>query len=269
MNQNAKAALDLRLAKGEISIEEYQRILEVLRGSPLVQTLEPKNAVREVAPVALSPSRSDYAITTRAERLEGIGGWLLFACISIAIISPILNLFYSLASFGLFKSSDHPLHFLAGVVNLALAIAALVAGIRLWGRRPGAVGFVRQLLWIVLSWRAAVLFVQFAADASPEAFVPLVMMLIATAVPGLCWLLYFYRSLRVRNTFPESFPTGATEAAAPIAQKAAPSGSGAKRSAGVATAEPITATALGVDFDPETKKKVEAMQAALRPKPLF
>ncbi|MCM2315177.1 MAG: DUF2569 domain-containing protein [Thermoanaerobaculia bacterium] len=76
--------------------------------------------------------------------LIGVRGWLLFLCILLTIVSPLLGL----GSIAVVASSPGNL----GVILLfAIVVGAevalnLVAGLRLWQRRPGAVRFAKRVL---------------------------------------------------------------------------------------------------------------------------
>jgi Protein of unknown function (DUF2569) len=125
----------------------------------------------------------------RQPGLKGVGGWLLFFCISLTFLAPLLM-------FARVWGSGFELE---GMVDLALTAFGVLVGIMVWNVNPRAF----LLLWIYFGLTALLLVLGIAGsfvsteEQDPREMVQLVRALISTVI----WFLYFKKSDRVQATF--------------------------------------------------------------------
>ncbi|HEY7406349.1 MAG TPA: DUF2569 family protein [Candidatus Angelobacter sp.] len=125
----------------------------------------------------------------RRPDLKGVGGWLLFFCVSLTVLVPLVLAFRVWAS-GLGWE---------GIFDLALAAYGVLVGIMVWNVHPRA--FV--LLWIYFGVTVFLLVLDIASSFFlPEEQDPGEMMqLFRALVSTIGWFLYFKKSDRVQATF--------------------------------------------------------------------
>ena len=138
---------------------------------------------------ALEPSSTAPVLPIRKD-LQGVGGWLLFFCISLVLLGPLAILAETTSS-----SIDT-----AGIVlDIARASFGVVVAIFIWRVRP----LVFPLLWIyfgIVALIAVLGIIGFALtvdQSEPRDLVVPVRSLIYVVI----WVLYFRSSQRVRATF--------------------------------------------------------------------
>ncbi|HET9365428.1 MAG TPA: DUF2569 family protein [Candidatus Angelobacter sp.] len=125
----------------------------------------------------------------RRPDLKGVGGWLLFFCISLTLFAPVLMLVRVWS--GGFE--------LEGMIDLALTAFGVLVGIMVWNVHPRA--FV--LLWVYFGLMALLLVLGIAGSfvASEEQNPNEIMQLFRALISIIIWFLYFKKSDRVQATF--------------------------------------------------------------------
>ncbi|BCU77808.1 DUF2569 family protein [Luteolibacter sp. LG18] len=144
----------------------------------------------------------------------GIGGWLLFYCVSLTILTPLMVL-KGLADSLATLTSDTPPALRAGILIesagfLALVIAGIVVGVMLWTRKPRAVRIVRKFLVFrvvaTLALEATTILIM-CSSLAPEVATTVTIaggtMVFRELIHFAIWFSYFKKSRRVANTFPE------------------------------------------------------------------
>lgn len=150
-----------------------------------------------------------------AEPPRGIGGWLLFLCISLTILSPIRLVadFYSvrreLAPHIAIEPAYRTLIFGCGVLNFSVAAGLFVAGFMLWGRHPRAVRAAKIALLYYVCSLGPMSILPYLSGV-PGEIAKVWSLTILKAIPlavvyPLIWFLYLSYSKRVRATFPAEF----------------------------------------------------------------
>jgi formylglycine-generating enzyme required for sulfatase activity len=167
-----------------------------------------KGAGPVLTPDNVPPNLAQSRTESEAERIRrehpnlvGIGGWLLWFCIVITIISPAVVVIGAIA-----KPS------LSSLLDLGLAVYGIFAGVKLWKIDPKALTYTKVFLWIQFGLGVLFSLTQImvavtepAHPGSPD-----------TAggrmfVGSIIWLLYFAKSKRVKATFGHSI-SGVSEA---------------------------------------------------------
>jgi hypothetical protein len=151
----------------------------------------PGPAAAAVAPGQLRWPDDPAAITPPARRpdLKGVGGWLLFFCIALTFLAPLVMVV------SVWGSGFE----LEGMIDLALAGFGVVVGIMVWKVHPRAF----LLLWIYFGSTALLLVLGIAGsfisseEQDPKETIQLFRALISTII----WFLYFKKSDRVQATF--------------------------------------------------------------------
>jgi Protein of unknown function (DUF2569) len=125
----------------------------------------------------------------RRPDLKGVGGWLLFFCISLTVLAPLL-MFIRVWGSGFELES---------IVDLVLAAFGVLVGIMIWNVSARAF----MLLWIYFGMTAALLVLGIVgAFLAPEGQNPKVtIQLVRALISTIIWFLYFKKSDRVQATF--------------------------------------------------------------------
>ena len=149
-----------------------------------------------------------------ARQLKGVGGWLLFICISGTILAPAASVFYVSAllthvvenwdgfQFGV------SLRLLGGIANLGSAAYSAYVGAALWTIKPDAVRTAKVFLIVVLICTSIM---DLAALALGESILywweptptvgTTVLHLVGNAISFAVWFSYFSTSKRVKATY--------------------------------------------------------------------
>jgi hypothetical protein len=195
-------------------------------GQPTWQTVKAVLGLAEPPP-SPSPPPSAAAQLTSEDRLRekmrkkttlsGVGGWLMFFCVSLIILSPLYSMSrltsaYEKAQPALerFPTLKAAVQFeTAGVV--ALLIYGIIVGCIIFSGSPSGRRIARQFLLIRLFGFIGIEAVAFwmISQVSPAALSAgaenAVTGIAREFIPFIIWWLYFKRSKRVRNTYgPES-----------------------------------------------------------------
>ncbi len=142
---------------------------------------------------------------------ESVGGWMLFLCISMAVIRPVagsLQIYLEAAAFTWAQASFLGRVLFASAVGLELSVItfALVAGISLWRLHPRGVALARAFLLVQFLIPgffliALTIFVTILGGDSAALLTIMVPALARSFVFGLIWWLYLSRSQRVKRTY--------------------------------------------------------------------
>jgi hypothetical protein len=194
------------LQKGECSLNDLAFQKGMAEWRPL-GTVIPPNGPMETFILPEGPQ----AYTSPEDRYKGVGGWLLFLCLSLTIFSPLFTI-YNLA-FGYNQASPHfeavpgllPLFALDGLFSIALMIFSVFAGVYLWTGMPNAVAFAKNFLKAFLAYAFLALLFPFitglpapvAAAVFGAAFFQLIRSIVFFAI----WNSYLNKSRRVKATY--------------------------------------------------------------------
>jgi hypothetical protein len=157
--------------------------------------------------------RGGEAGTERPD-LVGVGGWLLFFCVSLTILAPIVMLISVAVTIAQWPTSNvlsrYPGLGLALALEIigsfCLTIFAVIAGCRLWQVRPGAVALAKQYLVAQLILTITLPFIEavmagLPADANAAMAIESVKGFAGSLIAFLIWFNYLNKSVRVRVTF--------------------------------------------------------------------
>jgi heme/copper-type cytochrome/quinol oxidase subunit 4 len=157
-----------------------------LQPPPAFQAVGPAQAGIQLAPAVIDGP-------------QGVGGWLLFFCIVLTVISPLLVTGQVLA--GLSRT-----RFNGGyLIDVVRVVYGIVVGISLWMRRSGAINLLRIYFGILIV-TVVVVALSFIQASLRIGWTPA--LLSSRFTPGLqlvgytiLWFAYFRKSQRVRNTY--------------------------------------------------------------------
>ncbi|MBT8379117.1 MAG: DUF2569 family protein [Ignavibacteria bacterium] len=152
----------------------------------------------------------------KTDQLIGVHGWLLFFCITLIFLSPLINLVsiipYLVEDYYFLKS--YPLLELVTYADILLSLALLVfgiyVGIKIWTIRPNAIkvanSFLNVLLvYVIITSLLIFLFYSIYNIKFSTEIVGLIGNMIRETVYSVLyvfiWKLYLKNSVRVKNTF--------------------------------------------------------------------
>lgn len=134
---------------------------------------------------------------------EKVGGWLLFFCITLTIIGPLLT-FVSIVDvirrIPIFETNKPDFATFIRMNNIVIAavqVFGIYAGIRLWQKRPGAVNLVKKFLITILVYN-----IIFALICAINFDISVWIAVLHTLIFVGIWYTYLDTSKRVRYTFP-------------------------------------------------------------------
>jgi len=152
--------------------------------------------------------------TTPKSQLKGIGGWLLFFCIILTILTPVVILGVIGATSTLSDSIQDRfpayvrLITIGQIINFGFFFYCLYVGIALWQTKKGAVSKVQMFLIAYACFALLRAVMPYLGDLSGDIKTRLVNIYGLNAIRvfffSLIWHQYLARSVRVKNTFPES-----------------------------------------------------------------
>jgi hypothetical protein len=168
-----------------------------LCGREATLKVDPPPAIPAAAPAAAAAPRqiqwpAEPAVIgppMRRPDLKGVGGWLLFFCISLTLLTPVLTLIR------MWSTSFGP----EGMIDLALTAFGVIIGIMVWNVHPRAF----LLLWIYFGLMALLLVLGIVGSfiSSEEQNPSEIMQLFRGLISTIIWFLYFKKSDRVQATF--------------------------------------------------------------------
>jgi hypothetical protein len=159
-----------------------------------------KRTLTEMLSKEVAESRNEYptrSVELRIDRnLRGIGGWLLFFCISLTVLSPA-SFTYGLIS-GSQRSDSDENSWVELSVNGATTIYGIITGILLWTKRKGS---VKQAKWfLIISALTVLLTTIYDLGTRKDQWLIPIIFVIKIAYFAM-WMLYFSNSRRIANTF--------------------------------------------------------------------
>jgi hypothetical protein len=127
---------------------------------------------------------------------DKVGGWLLFLCVILTILSPIITLIMFLAS------PDGELNALgmalAALITFAPMAYSIFTGVRLWMVKPGAVKQAKIFLVVIALYNILLLVVSSGASSPTSSDISTT---IRSAISSFIWFMYLRSSKRVTGTF--------------------------------------------------------------------
>lgn len=135
----------------------------------------------------------------KEERLEGIGGWLLFFIFTLIIFRPLYTLYYLLVNPDFYYTGGI-LDYATVLITLIFIIWAIVVGILLYKKHHSAVKWAKEFLLIDLATN--LLFLGLSFWALTEAELDLILYdTFRGIVYFTIWFSYLSKSERVKNTY--------------------------------------------------------------------
>ena len=131
----------------------------------------------------------------------GVGGWLGLLCRVLVLWQPLSLGFVASSALNSLYIRGWPLA-LAILARLVVAALGIAAGLALWQQRPGAVGLTRVSLLLSAAGDVFVYTTPFFPNNRPPGDTTLI--LAGSLAWYAVWLMYLWRSKRVRNTFSEA-----------------------------------------------------------------
>lgn len=143
---------------------------------------------------------------------RGVGGWLLFFCISTTVVAPLLVmgslviLVLALVGVAVSGGDSHVAAFLlmSGAASIVVAASGAYAGLRLWLVRSNALATVRVylvILGIAGVFHAVLPGLLLPIGLADQLLPHGVVRAVATAGGAAFWWLYFSHSRRVKATY--------------------------------------------------------------------
>lgn len=140
---------------------------------------------------------------------SGIGGWLLFYCISLTILAPLLSLFQAISTVQIAEKAPtlrNALLVETGGVILLMA-GGIIVGILLWTRHRHALRIVKAFLigrlcaFVAIEIITLFLMQHLGSKVFEAGVTGAIGASIREAIYFLIWWFYFKKSKRVANTF--------------------------------------------------------------------
>jgi hypothetical protein len=144
-------------------------------------------------------------------RYRGVGGWLLFFCISLTVLGPLATL---AAFIMVYKEVSQLFNQFPGLLlvtyidvflSLSLMALSVYAGIGLWRKRPGAVLMAKRYLFCFLGYQAIATILPFMAGLPPAAneamYADVGKDLFRAVLYFAIWYSYLNKSQRVQATY--------------------------------------------------------------------
>ena len=158
----------------------------------------------QMYPLGIQPARPEIPSH------KSVGGWLLFLCFSLTVLSPITVINTLMSEILPAIDASHSIHATVlyrvhAVVISSIGILAFLAGFRLWMVKAGAVKFAQRCLGAIFCLHLGyfafwLVFYQqrFHTGFGYMGWIHIGQPLIFFAI----WFLYLDRSTRVRETYP-------------------------------------------------------------------
>lgn len=148
---------------------------------------------------------------TRVEPIQpAVAGWLLFFCLILTLMYPASNLYQIVTNTvpSLIREHSPALVSLLSIycmIFTALAVFSVIAGLKLWLVRPGAVRFARTWLWtyLVANFAYFVLWLMIAKSTQSGTLAEMGWYHVVGPIASFTlWYVYLEHSKRVRATYP-------------------------------------------------------------------
>ncbi len=141
----------------------------------------------------------------------GVGGWLLFLCVSLTILSPLLSLvnisrgIQTIISFQGTGSPVVPMIAVDSIISISLLLFSFIAGLGLWRRGKNAVRDARTYLVVFFCYSFFAilepLLFGFRGDGLRQMTTTIALGTLRSAVYVVIWHSYLSKSVRVKNTY--------------------------------------------------------------------
>jgi Protein of unknown function (DUF2569) len=150
-------------------------------------------------------SYSDTAAVMRAaspEELHGVGGWLLIFCVSLAVISPIMQALIAAKAITNLATLRLPIQTLlrlglTGAIYSGLAVFSCFAGVMLWMEKARAVSVAKAYLVVATVLPISLFLVPYLAGMH----VNLVQIILTRSIYFAVWYSYLAASRRGKVTY--------------------------------------------------------------------
>ena len=163
----------------------------------------------------MSPTTAVHSTQTAAPltgpKYKGVGGWLLFFCLSLTVFSPLITIIALIASYtDAFRLLDSFPGVMAITVidtflDLVVMAFSVYAGVSLWRVKPGAVRTAKRYLLCLLAYVAVASILPFMAGLPSDVNEVLIAEVIKGASRQVSyvaiWYAYLNKSKRVMATF--------------------------------------------------------------------
>jgi hypothetical protein len=160
--------------------------------------------------------RRIQALNTIGKDYKGVRGWLLFLCLSMAILSPMTGLVSLMAvTNGLKPYFDQDpalfnLVLIEGICNICLFVYSMYAGFSLWRVAPNAVTSTKRYLVVLFHYSFFSIFfpqlVGLSEKTLAEIYKANPIYNVMVMLEAFVWYLYMRRSKRVKATYGEDGP---------------------------------------------------------------
>lgn len=148
-----------------------------------------------------------------SKNLKGVGGWLLFFCITLTILGPLSGISYLYNNWYLAQSSIFELVpglelsiWLGSISICTLVIYGIIIGVKIWnGIENGkslALKYLKIKLTTVVTLEIITLLMLISESSIMSIFIELTLMVIFSELVFFgVWFSYFKKSQRVKNTY--------------------------------------------------------------------
>lgn len=158
---------------------------------------------------------NEFQGSNAEEKYKGVGGWLLFFCVGLTILSPLRGAFALIQGYN--QSNPYfdrfpglrTLTMIDMPVSIALMGFSIYAGVGLWSIRPGAVRTAKRFLIVTLVYLVvSSFFLPFIVELPERATSAMLPEIVKGFFQGLVfvviWLMYLNKSRRVKATYPDA-----------------------------------------------------------------
>jgi hypothetical protein len=157
------------------------------------------------------PTTAIHSTQTAEPKYKGVGGWLLFFCLSLTVFSPLITIVAIIASY---SEASQLLDLFPGVMvitvidtflSLGVMAFSVYAGVGLWRVKPGAAQTAKRYLLCLLAYAAVETILPFMAGLPTDVDGTLTAEVIKDASRKVfyvaIWYAYLNKSKRVMATF--------------------------------------------------------------------
>lgn len=147
----------------------------------------------------------------QAKEYNGVGGWLLFLCFSLTVLSPLLGIVFFFTSYNevnpYFEQFPGLLNItiVDGVLTIGMIIFSIYAGISLWQIRPGAVNIAKKYLLTFLGYTVVANLLPFMAGLPSQVNEAMMKEVAPAAIRSFVyvgvWYSYLNKSRIVKSTY--------------------------------------------------------------------
>lgn len=155
--------------------------------------------------------RATAPLPAAPPRYQGVGGWLLLLCLSLAVFTPLVRITVAARSISAAAhlGSQYPdlltISIVDAICTVGVCAFSVYAGIQLWKVRPKAVRTAQRCLVVLFVYSLIEAAMPFSAGLPPAMEGELAQEAVQTVVRALIyfgvWRLYLERSRRVEATY--------------------------------------------------------------------